>query len=151
MKDRVAQLIKEEKLSSAEFAERIGISPASVSAILNGRHKVSLDVVIKIMQTFEYVSWEWLVFGKGELNLLSDSANHNSEPSNSLSLFDEIQINPSNGTDSNLYAKENAVKENGIDIKDSVRQGIKYVETPVKKICEIRVFYDDNTFEIFKP
>ena len=32
-----------------------------------------------------------------------------------------------------------------------VKQEIIYKEQPVRKITEIRIFFDDNTFEIFRP
>ena len=32
-----------------------------------------------------------------------------------------------------------------------VREEIKYVEVPAKKITEIRIFFDNGTYETFKP
>ncbi|KAA6320939.1 hypothetical protein EZS27_029346, partial [termite gut metagenome] len=35
-------------------------------------------------------------------------------------------------------------------IKEIIKQEIKYIEKPARRITEIRIFFDDNTFEIFK-
>ena len=35
--------------------------------------------------------------------------------------------------------------------KEIVREEIKYVEVPAKKITEIRIFFDNGTYETFKP
>ena len=35
--------------------------------------------------------------------------------------------------------------------KEIVKQEIIYKERPPKKITEIRIFFDDNTYETFKP
>ena len=32
-----------------------------------------------------------------------------------------------------------------------VRESVKYIDKPQRKITEIRVFYDDGTYETFKP
>ena len=34
--------------------------------------------------------------------------------------------------------------------KEPVKEEIRYIERPPRKITEIRIFFDDNTFEIFK-
>ena len=65
MKDRILEIIKREHLSNADFADKIGISPATVSSILNGRNNPSLDVVTKIHQTYTDINLEWLLYGKG--------------------------------------------------------------------------------------
>lgn len=35
--------------------------------------------------------------------------------------------------------------------KEIVKQEIIYKERPPRKITEIRIFFDDNTYETFKP
>ena len=48
MKERINQLIVNENLTAAQFAEKVGISPASLSHILNGRNEPTLKVLMKI-------------------------------------------------------------------------------------------------------
>ncbi len=64
MVGRIKNIIKESGLSNGEFADRIGVNRASLSHILSGRNKPSLDFVIKLLGAFDYVSSDWLLFGR---------------------------------------------------------------------------------------
>ena len=46
MKDRIAQIMQKEEMTAGQFAEKIGISPSSLSHILSGRNNPSLEVII---------------------------------------------------------------------------------------------------------
>ena len=52
-------------LSASTFAEKIDVGRASISHILSGRNKPSLDFVLKVVSTFEEVELYWLLNGKG--------------------------------------------------------------------------------------
>lgn len=65
MKDRIKKIQEYSGLSLGVFASRTGIKSASLSHILNGRNNPSLDVVMKIHETFPEISWEWMLYGKG--------------------------------------------------------------------------------------
>jgi len=51
--------------SSASFAEKIGVQRSSISHILSGRNKPSLDFVLKILSSYPEVELYWLLNGKG--------------------------------------------------------------------------------------
>jgi len=51
--------------SSSSFAEKIGVQRSSISHILSGRNKPSLDFVLKILHSFPEVELYWLLNGKG--------------------------------------------------------------------------------------
>jgi transcriptional regulator with XRE-family HTH domain len=67
MTDRISLLIKAKNLSSAQFADEIGVQRSSISHLMSGRNKPSLDLIQKTLQRFPEVSTEWLLFGKGEM------------------------------------------------------------------------------------
>ncbi|ULC58292.1 helix-turn-helix domain-containing protein [Flaviramulus sp. BrNp1-15] len=52
--------------SSSSFAEKIGVQRSSISHILSGRNKPSLDFILKILSAFPEVDLYWLFNGKGE-------------------------------------------------------------------------------------
>lgn len=52
--------------SPSSFAEKIGVQRSSISHILSGRNKPSLDFVLKILSAFPEVDLYWLFNGKGE-------------------------------------------------------------------------------------
>ena len=51
--------------SASSFAEKIGVQRSSISHILSGRNKPSLDFVLKILDAFPEVELYWLLNGKG--------------------------------------------------------------------------------------
>lgn len=51
--------------SASSFAEKIGVQRSSISHILSGRNKPSLDFILKILSTFPEVDLYWLFNGKG--------------------------------------------------------------------------------------
>lgn len=67
MKDRIKKIQEYSGLSLGVFASRTGIKSASLSHILNGRNNPSLDVVMKIHETFPEISWEWMLYGTGPM------------------------------------------------------------------------------------
>ncbi len=52
--------------SGASFAEKIGVQRSSISHILSGRNKPSLEFILKILSYFPEVELYWLINGKGE-------------------------------------------------------------------------------------
>lgn len=72
--------------SASSFAEKIGVQRSSISHILSGRNKPSLDFVLKVLSVFPEVELYWLMNGKGvfpskseTVNELSKSDNENTE------------------------------------------------------------------------
>ena len=89
MKERIAQIIQKEDMTAAQFAEKIGISPSSLSHILSGRNNPSLEVVMKIHKACDYISLDWLLYGEGQMETDVDSDNNiHYTPS----LFDENSL-----------------------------------------------------------
>ncbi len=60
---RIQQIMKSNELSSAQFAEKLGVQRSGISHILSGRNKPSLDLISKIHFKFDSVSIQWLLFG----------------------------------------------------------------------------------------
>lgn len=52
--------------TASSFAEKIGVQRSSISHILSGRNKPSLEFVLKILSAFPEVELYWLLNGKGE-------------------------------------------------------------------------------------
>lgn len=53
------------ELSASLFADKIGVQRSSISHILSGRNKPSLDFILKITTEFEDVDLQWLINGIG--------------------------------------------------------------------------------------
>ena len=63
---RIKVLMEQHELNASSFAEMIGVQRSSISHVLSGRNKPSLEFLAKIEATFDEVSFEWLL--KGEEN-----------------------------------------------------------------------------------
>ena len=65
-RERIELLMKCYELSPSQFAEKTGIQRASVSHIVSGRNKPSLEVMLKIHDAFPELDLKWLMTGVGE-------------------------------------------------------------------------------------
>lgn len=149
MKDRIAQIMKKEGLTNAEFAEKIDISTSSLSHIFSGRNKPSLDVVTRIHKAYPSINLYWLLNGEGEME---DNPNPQGEIS-SIGLLSETAENaeyPTNYTNGNEFCKENPSETAHLGVKEIVKEEVRYIEKPQPKITEIRIFFDNGTYQVFK-
>src|SRR5210317_1713647 len=62
---RLQIIIDYYQLSAATLADKIGVQRSSISHLLSGRNKPSLDFVLKVTNTFTEVDLYWLINGKG--------------------------------------------------------------------------------------
>ena len=53
------------QLSASAFADRINVQRSSISHLLSGRNRPSLDFVMKVVKEFKEVELYWLLNGKG--------------------------------------------------------------------------------------
>ena len=151
MKERITKIIQKEEMTAAQFAEKIGLSPSSLSHILNGRNNPSLDVVMKIHKACSYVNLPWLIYGEGEMEGQPELPQPDNSGISGISLFDESAFFTPEGTEERENRKEMQPKAPVFAPKEIVREEIKYIEKPARKITEIRIFFDNGTYETFRP
>ncbi|MGB2170970.1 MAG: helix-turn-helix domain-containing protein [Flavobacteriaceae bacterium] len=60
---RIRKIIEENDLTASSFAEKIGVQRSSISHILSGRNKPSLEFLGKIESAFDEVTFSWLLKG----------------------------------------------------------------------------------------
>lgn len=143
---RVKQFMDYKGLSSSDFADQAGIQSSTFSHFINGRNKASLDVITKIDRAFKEVNLSWLLYGTGEMLLAAPSSDaSNSSRVQAQTLFDDSKLNhhANNSLTESLSAIPNITAQQQLPVSNEP------IKSP-RKITEIRVFYDDNTYEIFK-
>ncbi|WP_299122844.1 helix-turn-helix transcriptional regulator [uncultured Winogradskyella sp.] len=110
--ERLQKIIDFYDETASGFAEKIGVQRSSISHILSGRNKPSLDFVMKVLHSYPEVELYWLMNGKGEFpseSKISASPNSNTSEiqitakppvteSNSDSEIEKIIIFYKNGT-----------------------------------------------------
>ena len=82
MTDRILTFLKYKNIQSSKFADEIGVQRSSISHLLSGRNKPSLEFIQKILIKYPEVNPNWLLLGQGEM-LLS---------TNTPSLFSQLSI-----------------------------------------------------------
>lgn len=66
--ERLQKVIEYEGLTVSSFARRIGVGDQTVRGIVvQKRNKPGYDLIYRIVQTFEWLSIEWLITGNGEM------------------------------------------------------------------------------------
>jgi len=63
--NRMDRIFKFYDLSASAFADRIGVQRSSISHLMAGRNKPSLEFVMKVIEAFPEVDLHWLINGKG--------------------------------------------------------------------------------------
>jgi len=148
MKDRIRQIMEHENLTPAKFADKLQISRAVISHILNGRNNPSLDVVLKILSQMDYINPEWLLTGKGSMYI---KGKDEKSPIGEPDLFRQNDVNATYDTRQNNELTESAVKSTFFNEQQTVNKSITAQSRPEKKIDRIIIYYDDNTYETFIP
>lgn len=118
-------------LSATAFAEELDFNRSTISHLLSGRNKPSLDFVVKILQRFPEVTMSWLIFGKG--NFPSTSEN-----------FDELKNENKPGKINSSDSKD-IPEELGMENLIATSQ-----KTSGKKVEKIIMLYSDGSFNIYE-
>jgi len=142
MKERIREFLLAENKSSAQMAEEIGVQPSGISHILSGRNNPSLDFILKMLERYDYIRTDWLLFGKGSMYR---------EPV-MKSLFDETEVTPAD-------KKENLGKNTTDSFIEAIGAGksVTGPEAPesgavrMSEVTRIVWFYADNSFEEYFP
>lgn len=155
IQERITELMAYLKLTAGALAEKIGVQPSSVSHILSGRNKPSLDFVNKLLVCFPQVNYDWLVNGKGSMlknvaetgeaaDLFSFAKQGGTEAAETQSESVEESPRRSVARKAKTISKPNREKE-------PEESGGEYKARSERKISKVILFYDDGSFEEFSP
>lgn len=137
------------------FADYIGLAPATLSSIFNGRTRPTLNVVEALKKKIPNINTDWLMFGSGEMyqnsagNSSSDQApSENGNFDQSLMLDFDQPLSPTTPNTGQIVQNPAIIKNSR---PEPMREDIKILDKPQRKVIEIRVFYDDQTWDTFVP
>ncbi len=153
-------------MSSSQFADVLGIPKSSISHILSGRNKPSLDVVQKILGAFPEISAEDLLYEDRSLSIPSNLLGGLAQPLNPLPmqlLFDAKNQESSESFKNNLV-EPTIVRSNLRRVKDESKiteQSVLATEFArenkiskihlAKEIERVIIIYSDGTFSDSRP
>ncbi|RAJ11994.1 helix-turn-helix domain-containing protein [Olleya aquimaris] len=121
--------------SASSFAEKIGVQRSSISHILSGRNKPSLEFVLKVLASFPEVELYWLMNGKGQFP--KSDATIKTEQQNSKNINQDLFTESENKNNSNPIVSESE--------KNSIKK-----TSEGKTIERIVIFYTDGSFSNFE-
>ena len=171
-RERIELLMKCYDLSPSQFAERTGIQRASVSHILSGRNKPSLEVMLKVYDAFPGVDMKWLMTGVGEEPVRNSAANQAPIADDTLfASIDTASQRPQQVENSLFTPVVETAHEEAKPRRTPVQQPVREKAVPdarprrtpanrlaqmaamqpEKKIKEIRIYYSDGTYETLVP
>ena len=149
MIDRIKLLMSEKEMSATQFSDEIGIQRSSLSHVLSGRNKPSLDFMLKIKNRFSDINLNWLLLGQG--NLFQDAGGEEYDEDNGPKL--EIVSDPHIGL--NVGNRPNKTKnfEGYGNVKENKKMPTESQSTirREKMIKQVILLYNDDTFSTYKP
>jgi predicted transcriptional regulator len=128
-------------LSASAFADKINVQRSSLSHLLSGRNKPSLDFIIKVIEVFPEVDLYWILNGKGTFpksekifSIQSTKQKVTSDETNTPDLFSTDQTN------SKQPFINNEIEKKKISLSNN----------DAKSIESIVIFYTDGSFKNYK-
>lgn len=127
---RLQEILHYYGLSATAFSEAIDFNRSTISHLLSGRNKPSLEFVMKVLQQFPEVELYWLLNGNGSFPSVKNKTSHSStdtieKVSNKKFTADSIKNNIENA----------GIAQNTDDIGD---------------LDQIILFFKDGSFKVYK-
>ena len=110
-------------MTQQTFSKFLGISSASLSSIFTGRTKPTHVITDAIHKKLPRINMMWVLYGEGDMYV---------DSSEKTTVAERVASPSASGA-------EQAARE------------IKNVDKPRRHITEIKVYYDDLTYESFVP
>lgn len=130
---RLKIIIEYYDISAAVLAEKMDVQRSSISHVLSGRNKPSLDFVMKILKAFPEVELYWLLNGDGEF---PKDKNTNKVHLTSSPITEQQTKVASAPIDTSTQKPENEIKIEHMN------------ESSIERIV---IFYKDGSFKHYTP
>lgn len=123
-------------LNASAFADKIDVGRATISHLLSGRNKPSLDFVMRVVKTFPEVELYWLLNGKG-----SFPKSNSSTPTSVTSKedFNEVAKTIPHTTPQNISQQ------------DHLTNKMSKESSTTTDIERIVIFYKNGVFKTYTP
>ncbi len=133
---RLQKIMDEYDLNATSFADAIDVGHSSISHIISGRNKPSLEFVMKIIEAFPEVELYWLLNGKGSFPKSQVTKRAPIVSSQLAANFDDEPV---------------ALASNSTDASSTTQPTPDTSLSTKSDIERIVIFYKDGTFKSFNP
>ena len=139
-------------LNASSFADKIGVQRSSLSHLLSGRNKPSLDFILKIMDVFPEVDLYWILNGKGIFP--------KSETENETQFTPPTPIVSNPIQDTKFEIQSDLISEKISNAKNQIEENLPSLISNSKiastqktdgEIDRIVIFYTNGTFKTYSP
>ena len=140
LNEKIKRILTDKNISPSRFADEIGIQRSSVSHILAGRNKPSLDIVQKVIRRFPELGMNWILDDEDLPEIEETIVSVQREPRKS---------------ETKKLIKDGALESHTENISNTipVASNLKEHDNPLnsaKKIDRVMIFYSDGTFQEYK-
>lgn len=139
-------------LNASAFADKIGVQRSSLSHLLSGRNKPSLDFILKIIEVFPDVDLYWILNGKGTFpkseNKIETFITTPTPTFNNQIVENKIE------KQADLFSEELPSKKNTIFENSKENFSNTHISSTQKNSSEIDrivIFYRNGTFKTYSP
>lgn len=143
---RIAIFLEDNSISIKDFTDRLNVQRSSLSHILSGRNKPSLDFILKMLRAYPSLSERWLLHGKG---LPHGTESHGTTP-----------LPPSSGTHADTHVTDVIEDLTTTDVTDVTESDIHLTESEVPdnknskrdtRLVKVLLLYSDGSFRQYYP
>ncbi len=148
---RLEMILDYYSLNASSFADKIGVQRSSLSHLLSGRNKPSLDFILKILEAYPDVDLYWILNGKGtfpknydQLDRTEKIVKQIEEQDIPTSVSDQVK-------EQNLFStvkdsdQISALESKKIDPQNNPTESVSF------EIDKIVIFYKNGTFKSYIP
>ncbi len=149
--ERLTLLLKEKKLNANELSKVIEVQRSTLSHLMSGRNKPSLDLIERFYTAFPDVRVEWLISGKGSMYYKPES--EIKEPESTL-FTDSMTSETLPVTESIANPPSAPVIEVTPAVRDESSQSTTEPLRPISSVSNRQatrtvIFFNDGSFEIY--
>lgn len=159
MKDRIKKIMESQHMTQQVFADFLGVGAATLSGIFNDRTKPTINIIEAIKKKLPTLSTDWLMFGIEPMYVTPGDKEAQNAPQTAGATGGMV------GTQETLFnfdaagyaTPQPAVRpQQGVNNGRTTRMEMEYesmknADKAQRRVTEIRVFYDDQTWESFVP
>lgn len=175
-KEKIELIIQEKHLNNTQFCSEVCIAPGTLSHIRSGRTEPTLNILRSIAQAFPDINPAWLFYGEGSMykNVDSPAADRDAADVSDVhraveedgegmpDLFGASKQQGGSAKSSMAATVAPAVRDTAMSrsasaavpgasmsVQEIVAETLRQQQKPQRKVVEVRIFFDDGTFETF--
>lgn len=147
LNERIQLIMHFKKLNATQFAEEVGVQRSSISHLITGRNKPSLDFIQKLTEAFPEIDLHWLIHGKGQMQLGKESSSRTETDTLVTKNNRNTNVTPPGSTTKNEGSEEINEPKKGKQLEGS-ESGLASQKA---KLIKVVLFYENGSFEEYNP